>query len=117
MKVFITGAGGYIGSKMVEEFLEEGNRVVALDRFFFGDVLDHLKKKKNLHIVKDDTRLFSKSLLKGVDVVIDLASLSNDPATDLDHKIAKSINVTGSVRVAKLARELGVSKIYHLFLM
>jgi len=109
-RILITGAGGYIGSKMVEMLLALEYKVIALDRFFFGDVLDDLKANKNLSIVKDDIRFFKKELLNKIDIVIDLASISNDPAANLNHQITKDINYKGALRVAKLSKEMGVKR-------
>ena len=107
--ILITGAGGYIGSRMVEKYLIHGFRIIALDRYFFGDVLSDLKGK-NLKIVKDDTRLFDKRILEKVDVVIDLASISNDASGSLNPRLTRDINYNGSVRVASLAKEMGVGR-------
>ena len=109
-KILITGAGGYIGSRMVDEYLGLGYNIIALDGFFFGNVLDDLKTNKNLCIVRDDIRFFNEELLKDVDVVIDLASISNDVAADLVPQATKDINYKGAVRVAKLAKKKGVKK-------
>ena len=108
--ILITGAGGYIGSKMVENFLEKGKKIIALDRYFFGDNLNDLAQKFDLKIVKDDIRFFDKNILKNVDVVIDFAAISNDPASDLLPSITETINHLGNVRVAKLAKEMGSKK-------
>jgi len=109
-KILLTGAGGYIGSRMVEKILETGDRVLALDRYFFGDVLKDLKNNSNLTIIKNDTRFFDKQILKDVDVVVDLASISNDPAAELVPTLTREINHEGAVRVARLAKEMGVKK-------
>jgi len=108
-KILITGAGGYIGSRMVELYLKEGNDIVALDRYFFGDNLNDLKSDK-LSIVQKDVRNLDPSIFKGVDVVIDLASISNDPASELIPNITQSINHNGAFNVAKIAKESGVKK-------
>ena len=108
--ILITGAGGYIGSKMVEYFLDKKYSVIALDKYFFGDTLKDLKGNKNLKIVKDDIRYFEKTLLKGVDCVIDLASISNDPSSELLPTITQDINKNGAIRIAKVAKEMGVKK-------
>lgn len=108
--VFIAGAGGYIGTTMVEFFLRKKWKVIALDRFFFGDTLEHLRSQKRLAIVKDDVRTFHKLLLRKVDIVINLAAISNDPASELNPEITRSINYLGAVRLAKLAKEMKVRR-------
>jgi nucleoside-diphosphate-sugar epimerase len=108
--IFIAGAGGYIGSKMTGYFLEKGHFVTALDRFFFGETLSFLRKHKHLKILKDDIRFFDKSMLKNVDVVINLASISNDPASELKPEVTKMINLEGAVRLGKLSKIMKVKR-------
>lgn len=108
--IFIAGAGGYLGTKLTQYLLNKGYKVIALDRFFFGNTLEHLKNDKNLKIIKDDIRYFEKKNLKGVDVVINLASLSNDPSADLNIKFTKQINYLGAKRLANIARQMRVKK-------
>ncbi len=109
MKVLVTGGAGYIGSTLVRMLLERGYKVRVLDRFFFGK--DSLEKiEDQIEIVKDDVRWFDPSLLNGVDVVIDMAALSNDPSGELDPEKTLEINYRGRVRVAKLAKKHGVKK-------
>lgn len=108
--ILIAGAGGYIGSKMVETFLKKGYKVIALDRYFFGDVLSDLADNKNLKIIKDDIRYCHEELLRGVDVVINLAAISNDPASGLDPKITKFINYLGALRLAKISKKMKVPR-------
>jgi nucleoside-diphosphate-sugar epimerase len=111
MRVLVTGGAGYIGSELVRELLQSGHVVICLDRFFFGkeSVLDILDEK-NLVIMKDDIRWFEPKILKNVDVVMDLAALSNDPAGEIDQGKTLDINYLGRVRVARLSREYGVKR-------
>src|SRR6185503_8247278 len=113
MSILIAGAGGYIGTELTKYFLKKNYNVIALDRFYFGDTLSSLINNKKLKIVKDDIRSFDKKLLKGIDVVINLASISNDPASELNPQITKKINFEGAVRLAELSKEMKVSK--HIF--
>ncbi len=109
MKILVTGGGGYIGSVLIKLILERGHKVKCLDRFFFGkETLNEVIGDKNLEIVKDDVRYFEPDILKGVDGVIDMAALSNDPSGELDPKKTMDINYRGRVRVAKLSKKHGV---------
>ena len=106
----VTGAGGYIGCIMCEELLQQNYQVVALDRFFFGlDKIDHIKSK-NLTVVQDDIRYIDEKLLTGVDVVIDLAGLSNDATAEIDPTFTKEINCDGAIRLAELAKRHNVKQ-------
>lgn len=109
MRVLVTGGAGYIGSILSRALLEKGYDVTCLDRLFFGD--DSIKEiAERITLVKDDIRWFEPRILKGVDAVFDLASLSNDPSGELDPKKTLEINHKGRARVAALARKHGVRK-------
>jgi len=111
MQVLVTGGAGYIGSVMIPLLLERGYKVKCLDRFFFGkETLNDVIPDPNLELIKDDIRWFNPKILKGVDVVADLASLSNDPSGELDPSKTFDINYLGRVRVAKLSKEYGVKR-------
>jgi nucleoside-diphosphate-sugar epimerase len=109
MRVLVTGGAGYIGSILTRTMLEKGHEVTCLDRLFFGtepirDVKDRIT------LVKDDIRWFNPEILNGVDAVVDLASLSNDPSGELDPQKTLEINHEGRVRVATLSKKRGVKK-------
>jgi nucleoside-diphosphate-sugar epimerase len=109
VKILVTGGAGYIGSVLSKILLERGYKVTILDRFFFGmDTIKDIADKVN--VVKDDIRWFAPEILNGVDAVIDLASLSNDPSGELDPQKTLEINYRGRVRVATLAKKHEVSR-------
>ena len=109
--ILISGGAGYIGTELTEQLLEAGHQVICLDRVFFGlDVLVDFIKQPNYRLIREDIRTFDPAILKGVDVVIDLAAISNDPACDLDRRITEEINWHGSVRLARLAKKAKVSR-------
>jgi nucleoside-diphosphate-sugar epimerase len=111
MRVTVTGGGGYIGTSLVPLLLERGHQVTVVDRFFFGtEPFAALRGNPSLKLVRDDVRWFEGNLLAGQDAVIDMAALSNDPSGDLDPWKTFDINYLGRVRVARLAREAGVSR-------
>lgn len=106
-KVFVTGAGGYIGSVLCRALLGAGHEVVAFDRFYFGETLP---SDQRLSRIQADIRDVRPLHFEGVDAVFDLAALSNDPSGDLDPELTRAINHAGRVRVASCAKEAGVSR-------
>jgi nucleoside-diphosphate-sugar epimerase len=108
-KIMVTGAGGYIGSVLTETLTAAGYEVLAIDRFFFGR--ETLPPDRNgLETVRTDIRWMDESLFDGVYGVIDLAALSNDPASELDPDKTWDVNHRGRARVARLAKRHGVAR-------
>jgi len=109
MRVLVTGGAGYIGSILSRILIEQGYDVTCLDRLFFGtDPIEEIADK--IHLIKDDIRWFKPEILKDIDAVFDLASLSNDPSGELEPQKTLEINHLGRVRVAKLSKKYGVSR-------
>ena len=109
--VLITGGAGYIGTVMVAELLKVGYKVKVLDRMFFGfEPIEKYRNHPNFELIKNDIRYFDSKLLDSVYAVFDLAGIANDPSCDIDPEATISINHLGCVRVAKLAKEMGVER-------
>ncbi|MCD6419620.1 MAG: NAD-dependent epimerase/dehydratase family protein [Synergistetes bacterium] len=109
MRVLVTGGGGYIGSVLVRLLLDEGHNVRVVDRFFFGE--ESLKSVADrVEILKADIRDIDESVFGGVDVVMDLAALSNDPSGELEPQKTIDINYLGRLRVAHLSKKVGVKR-------
>ena len=111
MNILVTGGAGYVGSVVIPELIGNGYKVKCLDRFFFGnEFLSQEKFSGQLELCKDDIRWFDPKILEDVDIVFDLAAISNDPAGDLNPEKTFEINHKGRARVARLSKECGVKR-------
>ncbi len=107
-RVLVTGGGGYIGTSLVPMLLDKGYAVRAVDRFFFGQ--DLMPQNPQLELIQEDTRKLNPKLLEGVDHVIDLVAVSNDPSGELFQQATWQINHESRVRTATLAKKAGVKR-------
>jgi nucleoside-diphosphate-sugar epimerase len=103
MKIVVTGGAGYIGSVLCPMLVAEGHDVTVIDRMFF-----ETKLPPEVRVVKRDTRGLDVTNFYGVDRVIDLAGISNDPSCDLDPSITIDFNFRGGLNVAQKAHIAGV---------
>ena len=111
MNILVTGGAGYVGSVLITELISKGNNIKCLDRFFFGnEYLGQKKFQKNIQLIRHDIRWFDQKILDDVDIVLDLAALSNDPVGELNSQKTFEINHLGRVRVAELAKKMGVKQ-------
>jgi nucleoside-diphosphate-sugar epimerase len=109
MRVLLTGHNGYIGSVMAPMLHSAGHEVVGLDSYLFeGCTLGN--EVPDIPALRVDLRDVEAADLKGFDAVIHLAALSNDPLGSLSPDCTYDINHRASVRLARLAKEVGVSR-------
>lgn len=110
MKILVTGHKGYIGAVLTPMLLDEGYDVVGLDsdlyrRCTFGNPIAY-----EVADIEKDVRDVDEYDLEGIDAVLHLAGLSNDPLGDLNPELTREINYRASVRLAKLSKKAGVSR-------
>lgn len=105
MKILITGAGGYLGTVLSASLEKENADVIGVDLNIFG-----IKPKYGEYIVDDLSTMAITPLLKGVDAIVHLAGVSNDPACELDPALTKRMNVDASLRLITAAERVGVKK-------
>lgn len=113
MNYLITGGAGYIGSVLVGKILLREDRVRVYDKLYFGDEpLKKLKEKygHRLEIVQGDVRDFDDRFLDGIDGVIHLGALSNDPTAEFDPVATVDINFKGTVNVAEACKRKGIRR-------
>lgn len=112
MRVLVTGHNGYIGSVMVPELLAAGHEVLGLDTFFFEDCTLG-NDRDGTPAVRKDIRDVRAGDLQGVDAIIHLAALCNDPLGDLHPGWTHEINYRASIQLARLARDAGVRRFLY----
>ena len=109
MRVLVTGSHGFIGTVLVPMLLREGHEVVGLDSDLYR-YCTYGAEPENIAHIRKDIRDVEASDLYGFDAIMHLAGLSNDMLGDLNPKITYEINHTASVRMAKIARDVGVPR-------
>ncbi|WP_088343644.1 MULTISPECIES: NAD(P)-dependent oxidoreductase [Rhodomicrobium] len=111
MKVLVTGHLGYIGTVMVPFLLKAGHDVSGIDSDLYERcTYDAGGKITPVPGLRKDIRDLTPADLKGVEAVVHLAALSNDPLSNLNPDVTFAINHRGSVHLAKVAKEAGVSR-------
>ena len=103
--ILVTGGAGYKGSVLVPKLLAAGFRVTALDTQWFGC---ELYEQPNLILVKKDVRAIEQGDLKGVDAIVHLASVANDPCGDLNPKLTWEISALATMQLAENAKRAGI---------
>lgn len=115
-RIMVTGTKGYIGCVLVPRLIEAGHQVVGVDidlyhdadfrapEALFGD--GHGQFEHRVLDVRD----MRASDLRGIDCVMHLAALSNDPLGNLDSELTLDINYRATIQLAKFAKEAGVGR-------
>jgi nucleoside-diphosphate-sugar epimerase len=99
MKILLTGACGYKGSVLAPKLLKAGHKVVAFDIQWFGN---ELQPHPDLEVVKGDVRNIDEVPLDGIDAIIHLSSVANDPCGDL-----------ATMQLADRAKRMGIKRFIY----
>ena len=110
MKILVTGACGYKGNVLVPKLLAAGHDVVAFDIMWFGN---DLPQHPRLQVVQGDVRHIDTIPLNGIQVIIHLSSIANDPAGDLDPKLTWEVSALATMQLADKAARQGIQRFIY----
>jgi nucleoside-diphosphate-sugar epimerase len=107
--ILVAGGAGYIGCVLVPRLLERGYRVKLLDRLYFGeDALAGFREQVELIVA--DVRNIPDKAFDGVDGVINLSGLSNDPTAEFDPDANWEMNAVATETLGQACLERGIER-------
>ncbi len=110
MKLLVTGGCGYKGHVLVPKLLAAGHTVYVVDIQWFGN---KLTPHERLYVIQGDVRNIDRILLEGVDAILHLASVANDPCGDLDPQLTWEISTLATMQLAEKAKRAGVKQFLY----
>lgn len=110
MNILVTGACGYKGNVLVPKLLAAGHSVLAFDIMWFGN---DLPQHPRLQVVQGDVRHIDTIPLAGIESIIHLSSIANDPAGDLDPKLTWEVSALATMQLADKAARQGIQRFIY----
>ena len=107
MKILVTGGAGYKGSVLVPQLVRDGHEVIVVDAMWFGN---YLHPELEVRVVSEDVRNTDVIPMKGVEAVIHLANVANDPGVELDKSLSWEVNALATQQLADRAVRAGVGQ-------
>lgn len=114
MKIVLTGCDGYLGSLLGPELLRKGHEVTGVDTGYYREGTLYRASGAVPLTVTNDIRRIDVGDLRGAEAMVHMAELSNDPLGQLAPNITYDINHKASVRLAELARKVGVKRFIYM---
>ncbi|EAS84779.1 UDP-glucose 4 epimerase [Candidatus Pelagibacter ubique HTCC1002] len=108
--ILVTGGCGYVGVQLVPRLLNNNYKVIVIDTCWFGN---KLKKNKNLTIIKKDIRSIEEKYFNNIDTVIHLASISNDPSSELNPKLAWEVGPLATYKILEICVKKKIKNFFY----
>jgi len=116
-KILITGGAGFIGSNLVDYFLENNNQVTVLDNLLTGkeENISHHFDNKNFTFIKEDIRNIKtcQKAVEGKDFVFHQAALGSVPRSINDPITTNEINISGFLNMLTASRDAKVKRFIY----
>ena len=113
MKVLVTGTEGYLGSLLPPLLMQRGHEVIGVDTGYYKVGWLYNGTEVTAKTLNKDIRHITTEDLAGVEAIVHMAELSNDPTGQLSPNITYDINHKGSVRLATLAKAAGIRRFVY----
>jgi nucleoside-diphosphate-sugar epimerase len=110
VRVLVTGHDGYVGCVLVPLLVAAGHEVVGLDAGLYVGCALGADPAPAIPALRRDIRDVEAADLAGVEAVAHLAAISNDPLGDLSPDVTYDVNHTGTVRLARAAKDAGAAR-------
>jgi len=107
MKILVTGGCGFVGTVLAAQLIQDGHQITLVDTQWFGN---HLKPHPRLTVLKQDTRDVNGIPLEGVDTLIHLANIANDPGVEMNPTLSWEVNVLATQQLADRAVRAGIKQ-------
>jgi nucleoside-diphosphate-sugar epimerase len=108
-RVLVVGGAGYVGSVLTEALVRRGYGVRVLDRLYYG--AEGLRGVRDrIELVQADMRGVSPAVLDGVEAVVNVGGLSNDPTAEYNPRANHEMNTVAPAELARLCRARGVRR-------
>ncbi len=111
--VMVTGNLGYIGNVMVPFLTEKGYAVAGYDTGYYEDCYLMKPGQRLVKQIRKDVRDCTVEDFEGIDYLIHLAGLSNDPLGDFDEALTYEINYKATMQIAECAKKAGVKRMAY----
>lgn len=110
MKILLTGGCGYVGSMLTPALLRAGHVVTVVDTMWFGNFLE---PHANLTVISGDVRETAALPIAGMDAILHLANIANDPSVELQPVLSWEVNVLATMRLLDEAKRCGVRQFIY----
>ena len=110
MNILITGGCGYVGSILIGKLLKLNHKITSVDTQWFGN---YLKKNNNLKNLKLDLQNIETINLSNIDAVVHLASIANDPMSELDKNLSWETSALGTLKLLEQCKKYRIKRFIY----